>query len=131
MERKQWIDEGKPKFALADADNIAVGNDAANRGIAADSESRNPESLMAVNNTSNSTVETHSADNHNPARGITEPDEDELDALLAEGAQQSSNQNGGTVQAGSAEDSATGTEPSFNDFEDEEAILREMEAMGE
>lgn len=90
MMRKDWIDEGKPKRSREDEEEIGQGNGESDDLYAQDIQARREEIKDSVNRstekTSSQTNEKMDASEEDMERlqQNGDPDEDELDALLAE-----------------------------------------------
>ncbi|KAF2871896.1 replication fork protection component Swi3-domain-containing protein [Massariosphaeria phaeospora] len=82
--RKQWIDEGKPKHTIEDEDE----EDNANTPEVPSQQSGDRMEGLELDNTANTNEATAENQNEDPKQteGVSgdDPDEDELDALLAE-----------------------------------------------
>jgi len=121
--RREWIDEGKPRPA-EEPDEIEVEHEPAADQVSEQEGADNPGALPAE---LDSAVQTDQPSRSDEARqGPVEPDEDELDALLAESgsAQRKYTSLFGSGDSGRA---PAVQAPHHTDFEDEEEAMAGMD----
>lgn len=130
MRRKAWIDEGRPKRADSPDDDVAeVGGSGEHAVESLSSDDDDPFSVpvMASRSVGDATDQQAPKGNVDSAVDAAQPDEDELDALLAENPQPDESRGHSIFGTGQPSQSL----PRDRGREEDDAFAAEMEAMQE
>ena len=131
MLRRQWIDESKPGFGRDELDEILPEADTnatvAPAALEKLDENTTREKHTEPEDTSDLAKETDALQLSSTEETGNGPDDDELDALLAEESMKQDEQPGSIFGAGASTSKSKPRDDDMNEFADEEALLAEME----